>query len=444
MKVVILGAGESGMGAVKLARKLGYDIFLSDKGNIALPYQAILNDWKIAWEHGQHTENKILDADLVVKSPGIPDKVPLIQKIAQHGIPIISEIEFACRHTDAQLIAITGSNGKTTVTSLTYQLLKNAGFHVGLGGNIGQSFAGQVAEKDFDYYVLEISSFQLDGIVDFHPHIAILTNITPDHLDRYDYQFEKYAHSKMRITENQTQQDHFIYCAEDPATLECLEKYEVKSQLHSFGLKENNRYAAQKIENHLQFFIKNRTFKIPIDALSLKGPHNQLNMMATSLIGMLLNIDIETIYKTFCSFQNLEHRMEKVAKIQDVLYINDSKATNVISVQYALETIQQPIIWIVGGVDKGNDYSILLPLVRQKVKHIIALGVDNSKILQAFANEIPPIVEANSMETAVQFAHDFAQLGDCVLLSPACASFDLFQNYEDRGTQFKENVKMLA
>jgi len=444
MKIAILGAGESGMGAVKLARKLGYDIFLSDKGNIPLPDQTLLNDWKIDWESGQHTESKILSANLVVKSPGIPDKVPLIQKIAKQEIPIISEIEFACRHTDAKLIAITGSNGKTTTTSLTYELLKNAGFHVGLGGNIGQSFAGQVAEKDFDYYVLEISSFQLDGIVQFHPHIAVLTNITPDHLDRYNYEFEKYAHSKMRITENQQEQDHFIYCAEDPASIEFLEKYPPKSQLHSFGLKENNRYAAQKIENHLQFFIKNRTFKIPIDALSLKGPHNQLNMMATTLIGMLLNIEIETIYQTFRNFKNLEHRMETVTNIQEVIYINDSKATNVVSVKYALETITQPIIWMVGGVDKGNDYSILLPLVHQKVKHIIALGVDNTKIKNAFANESLPIVEANSMEQAVQFAHDFAKSGDCVLLSPACASFDLFQNYEDRGRQFKKCVQMLS
>jgi len=440
MKTAILGAGISGIGAARLAKKLGYDLFLSDKGMIPENQQQILNDLGIEWEHGTHTIDKIFDADFVVKSPGIPDQIPLITALHDSNIPVISEIEFASRHTDATLIAITGSNGKTTTTSLTYELLKNAGFNVGLGGNIGQSFAGQVATNDFEYYVLEISSFQLDGIVDFAPHISILTNITPDHLDRYNYDFDLYAHAKMRIRENQTENDHFIYCGDDAAILASLEKYAIKSQLYAFGLEENNKYAAQKIENHLHFFIKSRTFKFLIDALSLQGPHNQLNMMVTTLVGMLLNIESDTIYKTFCNFENLEHRMEKVATLQDVIYINDSKATNVISVQYALETVTQPIIWIVGGVDKGNDYNVLLPLVRQKVKHIVALGKDNQKILKAFDSVSLPIVEAKSMKEAVDAAQKAANAGDCVLLSPACASFDLFKNYEDRGRQFKEMV----
>ena len=442
-RLVILGGGESGIGTAILGKKKGYEIFVSDKGKIKDKYIKVLEHFEIDWEEEQHTEHKILNADLVMKSPGIPDKVPLVVKLKEKGIPVISEIEFASKYTDATLIGITGSNGKTTTTMLTNHILKSAGLSVGMAGNIGDSYAKMVAENNFEYYVLEISSFQLDGIVDFKPHIAILTNISPDHLDRYEYTYEKYIASKFRIAENQTEADYLIYDADDKDLNDWLRSHPVKSKLVPFSIEKEISEGAYSTDENIQITINNDTLKMTTDSLALEGKHNLKNTMAASTAAKLIGIRKETIRQSVANFQGAEHRLEKVLKIHHVEYINDSKATNVNATYYALESMKTPTVWIVGGVDKGNDYMSLMPFVREKVKAIICLGKDNSKIIDAFGNVIDLIVETYAMDEAIKVAYKIAERGDTVLLSPACASFDLFENYEDRGNQFKAAVKNL-
>ena len=378
-----------------------------------------------------------------MKSPGIPDKVPLVKALVEKGVPVISEIEFASKYTDANLIGITGSNGKTTTTMLTHHLLKDGGLNVGMAGNIGDSYAKMVAEQDFDHYVLEISSFQLDGIVDFKPHIAILTNITPDHLDRYEYKFENYIASKFRIAMNQDKNDYLIYDADDEVIQDWLKKHPVQSKLVPFSVKRKLEEGAWLEDKTIKIKLEHKTLEMSEDILALEGQHNVKNTMAASMAAMLVKVRKETIRNSIQSFQGVPHRLEKVLKINHVEYINDSKATNVNATFYALDGIKKPIIWIAGGVDKGNDYSELMSLVREKVKCIICLGTDSSKLIDAFGNVIDLMVETYSMEEAVKVAYKVAERGDAVLLSPACASFDLFKNYEDRGDQFKNAVKNL-
>jgi UDP-N-acetylmuramoylalanine--D-glutamate ligase len=442
-RLVILGGGESGVGTAILGKQKGFEVFVSDKGEIKESYKKVLEHFEIEWESGQHTETKILNADVVMKSPGIPDKVPLVKQLVTEGIPVISEIEFASKFTDATLIGITGSNGKTTTTMMTYHLLKEGGLNVGMAGNIGDSYAKMVAEKDYGQYVLEISSFQLDGIVDFKPHIAVITNITPDHLDRYDYQFENYIASKFRIAMNQDEKDYLIYDADDEVIGDWLKKNSVQSKLVPFSLKRKVEEGAWLEENTIHIKLEHKTLEMSTDILALEGQHNVKNTMAASMAALLVKVRKETIRQSIQSFQGVPHRLEKVLKINHVEYINDSKATNVNATYYALDGIKRPIVWIVGGVDKGNDYSELMPLVREKVKAIVCLGMDNSKLKSAFGNVIDLMVETYSMEEAVKVAYKIAERGDAVLLSPACASFDLFENYEDRGNQFKETVKNL-
>lgn len=442
-KLIILGGGESGVGASILGKKEGWEVFLSDKGKIAPKYQEVLNTHQIQWEQETHTHERILQADCIVKSPGIPDTAEIVRKAKEKGIEIISEIEFAYRYTKGKIIAITGSNGKTTTTSLTYHILKEGGLNVGVAGNIGKSFAQMVAEDDKEYYVLEISSFQLDGIVSFRPHIAVLLNITPDHLDRYDYKMENYVASKFRITENQTPSDYFIYDADDPIIVQWLENNEIKAQKLPFSMEKEIKQGAYSLNDKIQVMTNNQTFEIEVETMSLKGKHNVKNTMAASVSSRLLEVRKESIRESLRGFVGEPHRLEQVKTVEGVAYINDSKATNVNSVFFALDTMKTPVVWIVGGVDKGNDYSPLLPYVHEKVKAIVCLGVDNRVILQSFGNVIPNMVEARSMEEAVKYAHQFAVSGDTVLLSPACASFDLFQNYEDRGNQFKKEVEKL-
>ncbi len=442
-KLVILGGGESGVGASILGKKEGWEVFLSDKGKVAPKYQEMLNTHQIQWEQETHTHERILQADCIVKSPGIPDTAEIVRKAKEKGIEIISEIEFAYRYTKGKIIAITGSNGKTTTTSLTYHILKEGGLNVGVAGNIGKSFAQMVAEDDKEYYVLEISSFQLDGIVSFRPHIAVLLNITPDHLDRYDYKMENYVASKFRITENQTPSDYFIYDADDPIIAQWLENNEIKAQKLPFSMEKEIKQGAYSLNDKIQVMTNNQTFEIEVETMSLKGKHNVKNTMAASVSSRLLEVRKESIRESLRGFVGEPHRLEQVKTVEGVAYINDSKATNVNSVFFALDTMKTPVVWIVGGVDKGNDYSPLLPYVHEKVKAIVCLGVDNRVILQSFGNVIPNMVEARSMEEAVKYAHQFAVSGDTVLLSPACASFDLFQNYEDRGNQFKKEVEKL-
>ncbi len=442
-RLVVLGGGESGVGTAILGKKKGFEVFVSDKGEIKEEYGKVLEHFEIEWESGKHTESKILNADLVMKSPGIPDKVPLVKKLVEKGISVISEIEFASTYTDATLIGITGSNGKTTTTMLTHHLLQDDGFHVGMAGNIGDSYAKMVAEQDFDHYVLEISSFQLDGIVDFKPHIAILTNITPDHLDRYDYQFENYIASKFRIAMNQNQNNYLIYDADDKVILDWLKKHPVQSKLIPFSLKERQEQGAWLENEIIKMNVEHKTLEMSTDILAMHGQHNIKNTMAAGLAALLVNVRKETIRKSIQTFQGVPHRLENVLKINHVEYINDSKATNVNATYYALDGIKKPIVWIAGGVDKGNDYSELMPLVREKVKAIICLGMDNSKLKDAFGNVIDLMVETYSMEEAIKVAYKISERGDSVLLSPACASFDLFENYEDRGDQFKRAVKEL-
>ncbi|SFW43647.1 UDP-N-acetylmuramoyl-L-alanine--D-glutamate ligase [Cellulophaga fucicola] len=442
-RLVILGGGESGVGTALLGLKKGYDVFVSDKGKIKDKYKEVLKHFEIDWEEEQHTESKILNADLVMKSPGIPDKVALVKKLVELNVPVISEIEFATQYTDATIIGITGSNGKTTTTMMVNHIFKEAGLHIGMAGNIGDSYAKMVAENNFDYYVLEISSFQLDGIVDFKPHIAIITNITPDHLDRYDYEFDNYIASKFRIAENQTEEDFLIYDADDEVLVSWLEKHPVKSKLIPFSIEKELEEGVCLKNNNIHITTQNNTIEMTTDNLALEGKHNLKNTMAASAASKLVSIRKATIRASIENFQGAAHRLENVLKIAHVTYINDSKATNVNATYYALESMKTATVWIVGGVDKGNDYKSLMPLVREKVKAIICLGVDNSKIIEEFGNVVDLVVETQRMDEAVKMAYKIGQRGDTVLLSPACASFDLFENYEDRGNQFKAAVKSL-
>ncbi|NVJ64348.1 MAG: UDP-N-acetylmuramoyl-L-alanine--D-glutamate ligase [Flavobacteriaceae bacterium] len=441
--IVVLGAGESGVGAALLAADRGFAVFVSDRGSIASKYKNILDKAGISYEEGEHTKEKILAADLIVKSPGIPDTVPLIQEAINKGIKIWSEIEFASRYTEACLIGITGSNGKTTTTMLTHHLLSEGGLSVGMGGNIGKSFAGLLLEEPKEHYVLELSSFQLDGIEEFKPHIAVICNITPDHLDRYNYDFNAYIESKFRITKNQTKEDYLIYDADDPVLVDYINNHQIQAQLVPFSISEQLEYGAYL--DHQTIYIKTNqnTISMKVDTLALEGLHNVKNTMAASAAASLLQIRKESIRNSVQHFQGAAHRMEKVLKINHVNYINDSKATNVNATFYALESVKSPIVWIVGGVDKGNDYSSLMPLVREKVKAIICLGEDNQKLKAAFEGIGELFVETYAMSEAVKVAYKVAERGDSVLLSPACASFDLFENYEDRGNQFKEAVRNL-
>jgi UDP-N-acetylmuramoylalanine--D-glutamate ligase len=445
MRLVVLGGGESGVGTAILGKKKGYDVFVSDFGKIKDNYKEVLIINGIAWEEGKHTEELILNADVVMKSPGIPEKKSaIVKKLVEKGIPVISEIEFAAPFTKAITIGITGSNGKTTTTMLTHHLLKSAGLNVGLGGNIGKSFAWQVAEDKYDSYVLELSSFQLDGIIDYKPHIAIITNISPDHLDRYDYKYEKYVASKFRITMNQTEEDFLIYDADDEAIAEWFKNNKTKAQLIPFSLKKTFEMGAFIKEKTMEVNIINEEeFTMETETMALEGKHNMKNAMAATSVAKLMKIRNATIRESLSNFQGVEHRLEKVLKIQNVQYINDSKATNVNATFFALDSMNTPTVWIVGGVDKGNDYNELMSLVREKVKAIICLGVDNKKIIDVFGNVVDMMIEVNNMEDAVKMAQRLSEKGDTVLLSPACASFDLFENYEDRGNQFKKAVKNL-
>jgi UDP-N-acetylmuramoylalanine--D-glutamate ligase len=442
-RLVILGAGESGVGAAILAQKQGYDVFVSDLGIVKEKYKNVLLSRNMDWEEGQHSEEKILKADTVIKSPGIPENAPLIQKLKAKGIPVISEIEFAGRHTRAKTICITGSNGKTTTTLLTYSILKNAGLNVGLAGNVGTGFAWQVAEKQHDIYVIELSSFQLDGVYDFRADVAVLLNITPDHLDRYDYDMQKYINSKFRIIQNQTKRDYFIYCADDENIQKELEGKKIIPACIPFTLKEPARPGAGVREDKLIINFNQKQFSMSILDLSLQGKHNTYNSMAAGIAGLVFRIRNEQLRESLAAFQGVEHRLERFLKVHGIEFINDSKATNVNSTWYALESMQRPVVWIAGGIDKGNDYSMLRQLVKEKVKAIVCLGKDNSKLHAAFDGVLKDIVDTLSMEEAVKAAYYLARNGDSVLLSPACASFDLFENYEDRGRQFKEQVRNL-
>ncbi len=443
MRLVVLGGGESGVGTAILGKKEGYEVFVSDFGKIKQDYKDVLINNDIEWEEETHTEAKILNADVVMKSPGIPDKSPIVKKLHEKQIPVISEIEFAAPFTKAITIGITGSNGKTTTTMLTYHLLKAGGLNVGLGGNIGKSFAWQVAENNFDYYVLELSSFQLDGIINYKPHIAILANISPDHLDRYEYKYENYIASKFRITMNQTAADYFIYDADDEAIANWLKQNKTNAQLIPFSITKTFQKGAYLKDNKMEVIINEEEFIMETEYIALEGKHNMKNAMAATSVAKLMQIRKETIRESLSNFQGVEHRLEKVLKIQNVQYINDSKATNVNATFFALDSMTGPTVWIVGGVDKGNDYSELMSLVHEKVKAIVCLGVDNKKIIDAFGNVVDVMIEVDSMNNAVKMAQRLAEKGDTVLLSPACASFDLFENYEDRGNQFKYAVKNL-
>lgn len=442
-RLVILGGGESGVGAAILGKKVGFDVFLSDMGSMKDEYKAILSEKGIPFEEKQHTEELILNADWIIKSPGIPKKSPIIQQINERQILISSEIEFASQYTDATLIAITGSNGKTTTTSLTYHMYKKAGYSVGLAGNIGKSFAWQVAEENFDYYILEISSFQLDDIQNFKPHIAMVLNLSPDHLDRYEYTYQKYIDAKFTITKNQDTKDYFIYNEDDPMTTNWFQNHNTKAQKLPFSLHMKIENGAFSDHENINFHINSDTFKMKINELALTGKHNIANSMAAGIAGKLSKIKNDFIKQSLMDFEAVEHRLEFVLKINGINFINDSKATNVNSVYYALESMKTPVIWIVGGTDKGNDYSELIPFVQRKVKAIVCLGVDNKKIIDTFQDIVSNIVETKCMKDAVNAAYSLGSKGDSVLLSPACASFDLFKNYEDRGNQFKEEVRKL-
>lgn len=442
-KIVILGAGESGVGAAVLAKQKGYEVFLSDFGEIKEKYKNVLFKNEIVWEEKGHSEELILEADLVVKSPGIPDSAPIVQKLIQSSVKVISEIEFAFQYTDAVIIGITGSNGKTTTATWTYDILKKGGLVVGLGGNIGNSFAGMVAGEKAEYYVLELSSFQLDGIETFSPHIAVLTNLSPDHLDRYENDYQKYIEAKFRIVMNQTPADYFIYDGDDEEIKKWMNKNKIQSKLLPFSVKNEPEEGTFIKENNINIKIENKQFTMPISTIGIPGEHNVKNAMAAATVAKLLKIRKQTIRESLEGFQGVEHRLERVSKIGNVLYINDSKATNVNATYYALESVKAPVVWIAGGVDKGNDYTELLSLVNEKVKAIICLGVDNGKIIETFGGIIDHVYETTSMVEAVKIAAHFAEEHDTVLFSPACASFDLFENYEDRGRQFKEAVRCL-
>jgi UDP-N-acetylmuramoylalanine--D-glutamate ligase len=443
-RIVILGAGESGTGAAILAKRQGYDVFVSDNGIIKSKFKEMLFDYEIAWEEEKHTERFILDADEVIKSPGIPERSPVIQAIRKKGIRIISEIEFAARFTDAKKICITGSNGKTTTTSLIHHMMRKAGLNVGIAGNIGRSFALQVAEDNYDYYVLELSSFQLDGLYEFKADIAILLNITPDHLDRYDYNLQEYVDSKFRITHNLSEDEFFIFCSDDEITIKELEKIVLKARQLPFAhRKKDKEVAFIDDEDRLRVEFDNVNFAMSVSDLILKGKHNQYNSMAAGIAGNVLKIRKDLIRESLMDFQGVEHRLENVLKVHGIQFINDSKATNVNSTWYALESIQTRVVWIAGGIDKGNDYNQLMDLIKEKVKALICLGKDNGKLHEAFDGVIEAIEDMDNMKEAVRTAYFLAANGETVLLSPACASFDLFENYEDRGWQFKEAVREL-
>jgi UDP-N-acetylmuramoylalanine--D-glutamate ligase len=441
-RLVVLGGGESGVGTALLGKAKGYNVFVSDKGKIKEKFKEVLIHNEIEWEDEKHSEDKILNADIVMKSPGIPDKVPLVKQIHETGIQVISEIEFASKFTQATIVGITGSNGKTTTATLTHHILKQE-LNVGLAGNIGDSFAKQILEDDFKNYVLEISSFQLDDIVDFKPKIAVLLNITPDHLDRYDYKFENYIESKFRIAMNQTNDDYFIYDADDEVIVNHLKNNPVQSTLLPFSLEKTIENGAYLDKKNIKITIDNNQIIMPTNNLTLEGKHNIKNAMAASTVAHLLKIRKQTIRESLENFQGVEHRLEHVLKINKVQYINDSKATNVNATYFALESMDAPTVWIVGGVDKGNNYEELFPFVNEKVKAIICLGVDNEKLFNNFGNMVDVIIETQFMSEAVKIAYKLAESGDNVLLSPACASFDLFENYEDRGRQFKNAVRNL-
>ena len=442
-KIAILGAGESGTGSAILAKKLGMDVFVSDQGTIKARYKAMLQENSIAYEEGTHSKNRILEVDEIVKSPGIPEHATIIKEAKDAEINIISEIEFAGRHTEAFTICITGSNGKTTTTKLTYHILKNAGFNVGLAGNVGNSFAYQVATEHFDYYVIELSSFQLDGMYQFNPDIAILLNITPDHLDRYNFSIQQYIDSKFRITQNLTAQNLFIYNADDEILKKEINKRTIAAQKIPFSHGKQIENGAYIENENLKITFKNNNFTMSIHELAIKGKHNAYNSMAAGIASKALGIRKELIRKSLTNFQGVEHRLEHVLKIHGISFINDSKATNVNSTWYALESMPENVIWIAGGMDKGNDYSELQNLVSHKVKAIICLGVDNSKIHKAFENSVSTIIDTKTAQEAVRTAYYLGKKGDTVLLSPACASFDLFENYEERGNEFKKAVREL-
>ena len=441
-KIAILGSGESGTGTALLAKAKGYEVFVSDKGAIKFAYKTVLENNAISFEELQHTESKILDADVVMKSPGIPNKVALIQKIKTQKTPIISEIEFASQFTKAKCVAITGSNGKTTTAGLTHHILKQE-LEVGLGGNIGDSFARQVLEYDYPNYVLEMSSFQLDDSYEFNPNIAVITNITPDHLDRYDYKFENYVASKFRVVQNHTKADYLIYDADDEVLADYIKTHDIKSTLLPFSLTRIFENGAYIKDNNLTVTLNNTTFSMPTKDLALNGKHNVKNAMAASTVASLLQIRKQTIRESLSNFQGVEHRLENVLKINKVQYINDSKATNVNATYFALDSMTAPTVWIVGGVDKGNNYKELFSFVNEKVKAIICLGKDNEKLKENFGGMVDVLVETEFMSEAVKIAYKVAEGGDNVLLSPCCASFDLFENYEDRGRQFKNAVRTL-
>jgi len=445
-RIVILGSGESGTGAALLAQRKGYDVFVSDMGIIGEEFKKELAEAGIAFEEGRHTAELILNADELIKSPGIPHSAAVVKQAFAKHIPIISEIEFAARFSQAKKICITGTNGKTTTTSLVYHVLKTAGLDVAVGGNIGTSYARILLDRDYSYVVLELSSFQLDDMFAFRADIGVITNITPDHLDRYDYQLQNYINSKFRITQNQLQHDVLIYCADDELTSKNLEQIKGKATLIPFAWDEPLQPGAYVKEGLMICTIPeqlNNPFTMHMNELSLKGRHNGYNSMAAAIIGQVLNIRKETIRESLMSFQNVEHRLEPVMSVGGVEFINDSKATNVNSAWYALESMEKPTIWIAGGVDKGNDYQLLKELVKEKVRIIVCLGTDNRKIHEAFGTEVDMIVNTSSMNEAVHVAQKLAKAGEAVLLSPACASFDLFKNYEDRGRQFKKEVKAL-
>jgi UDP-N-acetylmuramoylalanine--D-glutamate ligase len=443
-RIVILGGGESGMGSAVLALQKGFEVFLSDNGSLAPEYKNVLVKYNIPFEEGGHTHKLILNADEIIKSPGIPEAVPVMREIRAQNIPVISEIEFAGRYCTAKKICITGSNGKTTTSSLIYFLMKNAGLNVGLGGNIGKSYAYQVATEIFDYYVLELSSFQLDGMYDFKADIAVLLNITPDHLDRYEYDIRNYVDSKFRITRNMRQEDCFIFCSDDEITMGALKKIILKTKMLPISQTQIiEKDGACVLDNKIVANCNNSTVEILLKELSLSGRHNVYNSMATAITGKLLDIHNSVIRSSLSGFKGIEHRLEKVGKVNGIEFINDSKATNVNSAWYALESVQGKIIWIAGGTDKGNDYSQLLELVREKVKAIVCMGVDNNKIIETFKSVVPVIEETRSAKEAVMKSLEHGESGDTVLLSPACASFDLFKNYEDRGKKFKKVVEEL-
>jgi UDP-N-acetylmuramoylalanine--D-glutamate ligase len=445
-RIVILGSGESGVGSAILAKEKGYDVFVSDFGKIAENYKSELLKENIVFEEGQHTEALILNANEVIKSPGIPETAAIVKKLKEQNTPVISEIEFAGRYTNAKTICITGSNGKTTTTLLTYHILKKAGYNVGLGGNVGKSFALQVARENYDYYVLELSSFQLDGMFEFKADVAVLLNITPDHLDRYEYNFENYTRSKFRIVQNQTQQNYFVYCLDDTTITTFMQNHPVKATCIPFSIKQeikgDGAYLNEK-QLTLNYKPNQQPLIMTIEQLALQGKHNVYNSMAASIAARIVDVRKEIIRESLQDFQNIEHRLEFVASINGVEFINDSKATNVNSTWYALESMEKPVIWICGGQDKGNDYNELTDLVKARVKAIVCLGKDNKKIISAFKNVVDTIIETDNAGDAVATSFKLGKKGDVVLLSPACASFDLYKNYEERGMQFKAAVRGL-